>query len=731
MASDSEERAGPPETRRDPVTETIHGTEIEDPYRWLEDSEDDAVSAWTDEQNAYADRVLDSPQQRRLADAYESIARVTDYGGVKPAGGRYFQQITGPEEEQAVLYAFDSLSDLRSGEGRVLVDPNELDEDGITSVDWYVPSPDGETLAYGIAEGGTEQYDVVVIDTTDGTELDRVTEAGRTSGEGFGWVTASDDQSDDERAADSQSDADGPTAEQANEPTRPEGFYYVATGGAGEGDQLQKAVRYHTLGGDDDRLIAEGYDPQEWPGIETDGDELIVSVQDGWARSDVYYAAGDPATVDLQPILTGYDALFEPTLADGQLTLLTNHDASYRRVLTTPTAALDGETSPEAFTELLPEGDGVVQDLTHADDRLYVHAHRDARSVVRAIELDTADETETADTDKTEHGEPVELPTFASVGALAGSEEGELFAAVQTFADPLSIRRIAPDGTTETIATQETAPDFEIETSQVWFESADGTELPAFVVHRAGVEPDGTNPALLTGYGGFRVNRTPYFDRFRLSFLRAGGVFVLATLRGGSEYGSEWHEAGRRERKQNVFDDAIAVGEGLIDRGWAASDRLAVAGGSNGGLLVGALVTQRPDLFRAAVCRVPLLDMLRFHEFLLGASWTAEYGSPDDPEAFEYLRAYSPYHNAPETAYPATLFTTALGDTRVHPAHARKMTALVQERNTGPHPIALRVDDDSGHGVGKPVSKIVSEQAEFWGFLTDQLGVPADDLVTD
>ena len=229
---------------------------------------------------------------------------------------------------------------------------------------------------------------------------------------------------------------------------------------------------------------------------------------------------------------------------------------------------------------------------------------------------------------------------------------------------------------------------------------------------------------MLTGYGGFRVNRTPTFDRFRLPFLAAGGVFVLATLRGGTEYGEAWHEAGRREHKQRVFDDALAVADGIAEAGWADPDRIGVTGGSNGGLLVGALLTQRPERFAVALCHVPLLDMLRFHRFLLGASWTSEYGHPeDDPEAFEYIRAYSPYHNAPEAAYPATMFTTALGDTRVHPSHARKMTALVQERHTGEEPVILRVEDDAGHGVGKPTSMQVRENSERWGFVFDRLGM--------
>ncbi|MFB6176153.1 MAG: prolyl oligopeptidase family serine peptidase, partial [Halobaculum sp.] len=359
-------------------------------------------------------------------------------------------------------------------------------------------------------------------------------------------------------------------------------------------------------------------------------------------------------------------------------------------------------------------GEAVLRDIEVEDDRLYVHAHRDARSEVTVYDESTDETTE------------IDLPEFCSVESLTTGPDGAAFFRQQSFETPTAVCRVDPEtDETETLASQDTDVPFEVEVDQIRVTSADGTEVPAFVVRRDGVEPDGSNPAVLTGYGGFRINRTPSFDRFRLPFLRAGGVFALATLRGGTEYGEPWHEAGRRANKQNVFDDAIAVAEGLIERGWADEDRLSVTGGSNGGLLVGALLTQRPDLWRAALCHVPLLDMLRFHEFLLGASWTSEYGSPEDPEAFEYLRAYSPYHNVSETAYPATMVTTALGDTRVHPSHARKMTARLQANDTGPHPVILRVDDDSGHGVGKPTSMLVEEQAERWGFLAEQLGIDA------
>ncbi len=710
----------PPETPRRPVTDTRHDEAITDPYRWLEDDSEE-VAEWTTAQNDYAESVLDTPHRASLTDRYEKIARVTEYEPVTPAGDRYFQEIGHPETEQPVLYAFDSLADLRDGDGRALVDPNEFDDGGTTSVDWYVPGPDGNRLAYGVAEGGDEQYDVHVIDVSDGREQTVLSGVGRTSAESFGWVTESGDD-------------------------QPSGFYYVATGNAGDGSQLEKELRYHELDtasevdtrepdASDDLVVADWFSEQQWPSVHTDGETLVVGTMENWKRTDVHAYRGSPTEASLVPVLTDYDASFSVELATDTLYLRTDHEAPFSKVIATPLSdALAEEERPiSAFRTVVPESEAVVREIDAEGGRLYVHAHRDARSEVSVYQeaSDAAVEGAADETDgrPTDSATEIDLPSFCTVESLATASDGAAFFHRQSFDTPTAVCRVDPEtDEIETLAAQDTDVPFDIDVSQIRVTSADGTEVPAFVVRHASVEPDGDNPALLTGYGGFQINQTPSFDRFRLPFLRAGGVFVLATLRGGTEYGEPWHEAGRRENKQNVFDDAIAVAEGLIDRGWAAEDRLAVSGGSNGGLLVGALLTQRPDLWRATLCHVPLLDMLRFHEFLLGASWTSEYGSPDDPEAFEYLRSYSPYHNVTETAYPATMVTTALGDTRVHPSHARKMTARLQTNNTGSHPVVLRVDDDSGHGVGKPTSLLVAEQAERWGFLTEQLDVPMADL---
>ncbi|MFC7098272.1 prolyl oligopeptidase family serine peptidase [Halobaculum marinum] len=725
--SDADARARPPETPRRPETEQLHGESITDPYRWLE-ADDDEVAEWTAAQNEYAETVLDTPQRAALAERFDSLGRVDEYGPVTVAGDRLFQEVKRPDDEQPTLYAYDDAASVGSDDGHVLVDPNDWDGDGTVSVDWFVPGPDGNYLAYGVAEGGDEQYDVRVVDAATGAVVETVADAGRTQSNGFAWVDG---------------DADG----------EPRGFYYVTTGAAGverdadagdeeasddtdasasddgaSGDgQLDKAVRFHEFGAGtapaEDHVVADDVDETTWPTLVTDGDALVAQFATGWERSDLYGYRGDPAEATLDPVLTGYDAVFTPTVDGdrGRLLLTTEHGADFGRVLSTPLAdALAGDADdPEDYTELIGETDAVLREVEVAGDRIVAHYHRDASSEVVVLDADGSRER------------TVDLPAFPTVHGVDGASDAPTaFLVVQSFADPPSVRRVdLADGSTETLCRQSTAVEFDVEVSQERFESADGTTVPAFVVRRSDVAPDGDNPALVTGYGGFRVNRTPTFDRFRLPFLAAGGVFVLATLRGGTEYGDPWHEAGRRENKQRVFDDALAVADGVVDSGWADPDRVGVSGGSNGGLLVGALITQRPERFAVALCHVPLLDMLRFHRFLLGASWTTEYGHPEeDPEAFAYIRDYSPYHNAPEAAYPATMFTTALGDTRVHPCHARKMTALVQARHTGDDPVILRVGDDAGHGVGKPTSMQVRENSERWGFVFDQLGMDVDEL---
>ncbi|WP_313696254.1 prolyl oligopeptidase family serine peptidase [Halorarum halobium] len=722
----------PPATERRPVTETLHGEEVTDPYRWLEEGSE-AIEAWVEAQNEYADGFLGGDTAEALGPRFEELARVTDHGAVTARGGRYFQTVEGPEQDHGVLFVRESFDE----EPRGLVDPNAFEAEA-ASMNWYVVGPDGDRVAYGYDEGGEEQYDVRVVDVGSGTVTEEIPGLGRVNPGGFAWTD--------------------------------DGFYYVATGDVGGGGQLEKALYYHEHGTDpdDDPFVTDAFGEHDWPQLEFDDESgtLLAAVHEGTANSEVFLVDVDAAesgdgsdgsdesttggsTMDgsaLVPLITDADGTFRPHVHDGTVHFVTNYGAAFSRVLSVPAAEMaalaadggdadaadDPETAggglldPSALTETVPETDGVLQGIAFAGDRLLAHHMHDVSSEL----------TVWADGEAVER---IPTPEFCSVAGVSGDESGgdgetagdgtttvddEVFYVESTFDAPSRVRRYDfGTGEAETLARADVSYEVDVAVSQEFFESTDGTAVPAFVVHREGLEPDGDAPTVLYGYGGFRIPQTPGFDRFRGPFLAAGGVFVVANLRGGSEYGEPWHEAGMRGRKQTVFDDFYAVAEGLIDAGYTNTDRLAAYGGSNGGLLTGAAVTQRPGLWGAVLSTVPLLDMLRFHRFLLGEYWTVEYGSPDDPDDFAYLREYSPYHNVAERAYPPTMFKTAAGDTRVHPGHARKMTALMQERNTGDAPVVLRTETDTGHGVGKPTEMIVREQVEQWTWLCDRLGV--------
>ncbi|WP_158056364.1 prolyl oligopeptidase family serine peptidase [Halorussus halophilus] len=677
----------PPETERREVVETLHGEEIRDPYRWLEDDTDE-VTAWVERQNEYADKFLENDARESLESRFRSLADVPNHGVVVPRSAGYFQRVERADDDRARLLVRPEID----AEPRVLVDPNEWDD--ASSLDWFYPSPDGSLVAYGFAEGGQEQYDVRVLDTESGDLVDELLDCGRAGPRGLAWTE--------------------------------DGFYYVTTGAATDGGQLDKEIRYHELGSDSDEdpLLTDDISEYAWPGLEIDDGTLVVAYQEGWTRSDVYRWDGTPAELadsdagELVPILTDVDASFQPTLTDGTLYFLSDYDASKRRILA---CDVDNRNlDPEDLREVIPESDSLLEEFVVADDSLVVHRQQDAHSSLAVYDLDGT------------HRHDVDLVGFTGMnrGELCGHpDDPEWFFQARRFDRPPWVARGDTEtGETVVVSEREAALDAsgnaDLVVSQKFYESADGTEIPAFVVHREDVEHDGDNPTVLYGYGGFRKSMTPEFDRFRTPFLEDGGVFVQANLRGGAEYGKEWNHDGRREHKQHTFDDFIAVAEGLVESGYTNSERLAALGRSNGGLTVGAALTQRPDLFGAVLSEVPLLDMLRFHRFLLGESWTTEYGHPEDPEAFEYIREYSPYHNVEEgVEYPAVLFGTAAGDTRVHPCHARKMTARMQEATMGDAPIVLRTENGTGHGVGKPTSMQVAEELDRWAFLYDQLGV--------
>ncbi|WP_327052611.1 prolyl oligopeptidase family serine peptidase [Halomicrococcus gelatinilyticus] len=664
----------PPRTPRREVTETRHGETVVDPYRWLE-GDGDEVADWVAAQNDHADDHLRaSPTRDRLRPRFEELAERAAFHPVKPAGDRLFQRVAWPDDDLPRLTVRERDAGDGEAERRVLADPNGWSDDGTVALNWHVPSPDGDLVAYGVTTSGDEQYDVRVADAETGDVVDELPATGRTSAVSFAWYG--------------------------------DGFYYVRTGDPDGDGQLDKAVAYHRLGdapADDDELDVD-LAADTWPALHADGDRLVVALDHGWERTDLYRLADG----DLDPLVTGRDAIIEPQVRGDRAYVRTTADAPNFRV-----AAVD-LADPDGFDTVVPEQSAVADDFAFAGDHLVVHYERDVTSELAVYTL------------AGDHVADVDLPGPGTVSGLDGSTDGDaVFFRFESFDQPPTVYRYAVgDGLVE-CDRPDVSVDADLDVSQEWFESADDTEVPAFVVARSDVERDGDNPALLYGYGGFGKSMTPSFDPYVVPFLERGGVYAVANLRGGGEFGEEWHHAARKATKQRTFDDFVAAAEHLVDRGHTRPERLGIAGRSNGGLTVGAAITRRPDLFAACLCVVPLLDMLRFHEFLLGASWTPEYGDPDDPDAFEYVRDYSPYHNVAGEEYPATLFKTATSDSRVHPAHARKMTALLQERDASDSPILLREEQETGHGVGKPAAMEAREKLDEWTFLFDRLGVDA------
>lgn len=674
----------PPDTEREPVTETLHGESITDPYRWLE-GDGDRVAGWEQRQNEHTDTVVETETREALGPTVRELGYRESFAVPTVRGGRYFQRIEAATAEQPRL----TVREDPEGEPRTLV---ELDEE-TTSLQWFEPTWDGSLLVYGLTEAGTEQYDLRVIAVDSGEIVDRVDNVGRCNG--AAW------------------EPDGG------------GFYYTATGAAGEGGQLEKELRYHELGGHD-RLLTDEFEPERWPAVQVDPESgtVVVTVGELGTDADLF------ALVDgeLSPVVTDVDAPLAALAHGGRVYLTTPYEAPRGRVLAADAADLATVDGIEGFETIVPESEAVVHATAPAGEGIALHQTREASSVVSVHGPDGDLRHE------------LSLPDLSGIsrGGLAGSHDSpELFFELGAFDRPTSVvhadaaagpdawRRVqSPELPAELDPREETGLDLTVE--RLWVDSTDGARLPVTVAHRADLDPDGSAPTVLYGYGGFRIPLLPSLDPFRLPFLADGGVFAVASLRGGSEFGERWHEAGARERKHHTFEDFEAAAETLIEAGYTNSDRLAGWGGSNGGLTVGTALTRRPELFGAIVASVPLADMLRFHRFLLGGAWTGEYGSPEDEQAFGWLRSYSPYHNVSERSYPATLLATAAGDTRVHPAHARKMAARLQHATTGDAPICYRSVTDTGHGVGTPTSVQIDQALDKWTFVYETLGVDSE-----
>ena len=665
----------PPATESQDIVDTLHGVRVPDPYRWLEDQEAPATRAWIDAQNAYTDTVLGAlPRRERLREVAAGVLERDVIGLPNERGGRYFYSRRLADQELAVVYVREGLH----GDDRVLIDPHPLSPDHTTSVALRDISDDGRLVAYAVREGGVDEVSIRLRDVDTGEDLPDVLPPAR-----YGQVALAPDGS---------------------------GFYYERYG------DVTPRVMYHELGADpatDRQLFGEGYELHHIPVtlLSDDGRWLVVHVIEG---------SSGPTEIHVKD-LAG-DGPFRTAIADGvseswaefagdRLVITTNLDAPNKRVVLADPAA----PAVEHWQEVIPERDDVVvQAASGLGGKLVVSYLQDVQPRVAIHEPDGA------------HVRDIGFDTIGSVGGGAGRwTSGEAFFTFETFHVPSTIYRYDLDtGDQEVWAAAElpvAAGTYTV--TQEWFQSKDGTRVPLFIVHRPDVARDGTNPTYLTGYGGFNLNLTPAFSALATTWLEEGGVFALANMRGGGEFGEAWHQDGMLGNKQNVFDDFIAAAEHLIAAGYTNSAHLAIGGGSNGGLLVGAVSNQRPDLFGAVVCTYPLLDMVRYHQFLVASFWVPEYGSSEDPEQFGWLHAYSPYHNVTDGGdYPATLYISGDGDTRVAPLHARKMAALMQAKNGSDNPILLRYHTQAGHSGGQPVSQQIDQMVDTVSFLLWQVG---------
>ena len=693
----------PPPTRREVVADTLHGVTVADPYRWLEDGDDPEVQQWVADQNRYTRQALDARPDR---DAWhERLVALMGLPVVMSAvvrGERVFtsERLAGADQYVLALRSLDAIesSDASPVESSppesqpiVLFDPALGAADAAVAIDWFEPSPDGTMVALGVSEGGTENSTLrVLVVGADGA------------------VSELDDLIPHTRACSVAWEPDG------------SGFLYTRYP---EGDEYHRTVFAHRLGDDPatDRVVwAEHVTAETWPSVDLspDGRWVLVHAMVGWSRHDVHVFDRLAPDAGWRDVIAGLEVMstFSFDSAGSGLIGTTTLDAPKGRVVALPLA---GPTDPTEWTTVVPERDVVLGALTVAGDEFLVVATSKA---VDSVERWAPDGSFLGSI-----GDPSGLGVATVVSMSADRRSGLGVIVTVGFDAPFRLWPFFPSSVPESgIHAEKNVGIPHLAVSQVTYPSLDGTEIGMFLIHRADLVPGPDTPTILNGYGGFAIAETPVWSPTIAAWCEKGGLYAIAGLRGGIEHGETWHDAGRRANKQNVFDDFHAAADWLVATGRTSRERLAIDGRSNGGLLVGAALTQRPDLCAAVSCGVPLLDMIRFPQFLIARLWTDEYGDPDVAEEFGWLHAYSPYHHVVEgTAYPATFLWTAEGDTRVDPLHARKMAALLQASSgsIGERPILLHQEGRAGHGVGKPVSKKADEQADVLAFFTWQLGV--------
>ncbi|MEM7065336.1 MAG: prolyl oligopeptidase family serine peptidase [Cyanobacteria bacterium P01_B01_bin.77] len=672
-----------PDTRRCDQTDTYHGTTVADPYRWLEDPNSDETKAWVKAQNKVTFGYLHElsavePLKQRLTELWN----YERYSIPFKRGGRYFYYKNDGLQNQAVLYTQPSLE----AEPTVLLDPNTLSEDGTVALGSIAVSEDGRSLAYSLSSSGSDWLEWKVRDIETGEDTTDYLQWSKFSG--AAW--SHDNQ----------------------------GFFYSRYDEPGTDSQFEEVnyfqkLFYHRLGTpqSEDTLIYERPDEKEWGfqgQVTNDGRYLVISVWRGTERKNlIFYKDLQASNGEVVELISEFEASYNLIDSDGTtFWFQTDLDASRGRVI-----ALD-LTQGNSPKEIISEAEETLDSVSLVNHQFVVNYLKDAYTTVQTFDL-TGQLLST-----------LELPGIGSAAGFDGKKEDtETFYQFSSFTVPSQIYRYNLTTGEQTLfrEAQVAFDPSQYETQQVFYTSQDGTRVPMFITHKKGMTPNGHTPTLLYGYGGFNISLSPSFSVSNLVWLELGGIYAIANLRGGGEYGETWHQAGTKLNKQNVFDDFISAAEWLIENNYTAPENLAIMGGSNGGLLVGACMIQRPDLFAAALPAVGVMDMLRFNQFTIGWAWESDYGSPQDPDEFQALYAYSPLHNLTPATYPATLITTADHDDRVVPAHSFKFAAALQSVHQGDNPVLIRIETKAGHGAGKPTAKIIEEVADKWAFVVKTL----------
>ena len=680
-----------PKTKEEKFSEKLHGIKVSDPYRWLEKTDRPEVDRWLNEQNNFSAPLLKKlPARKKIAKRLKELFTVDSINIPYPKKGFYFSMQRKSNQDLGVLYVQNGLR----GKKRALIDQNKLSKDKTTVLsDWSV-SQDGKLLAYALSEKGNDQYSVYVLDVLTGKKLkDYIPADIYPARSGIAW------------------NHDGG------------GFWYARCWNKtpkGE-EKLYQKIYYHKIGTDfkkDPMIFGKDLNKFAYPSfkVSTDGRYLLMSVAittEKASRNDLYIKDLQSSNSTFLPIIKDVRALFKAWIHRDQIFILTNYKTPHWKLMKVP--VLDAAKGISHWTLVIPESKHVIESALTVKDALFIKSLENVHSVMRKYTL---------------HGvfvEVIPLPDFGTIVGSTGEAEGEeVFFGFSSFTARFQIFRL--DLKTNRLKIfnemQSGIDPKKFVTKQVWFASKDKTKIPMFLIYRKGLKLSGNNPTIIYGYGGFNTSQRPGFNVGRIPFIEQDGVYAIACIRGGGEFGESWHQAGTRHNKQNSFDDFIAAGEWLIKNKYTNARRLAGFGWSNGGLLMGAMITQRPDLFKAVVAGAPVTDMIRFHKFDGGAYWISDYGNPDIKKDFSYLLKYSPYHNIKAgSKYPATLVLTAEGDDRVHPMHAYKFVARLQNKTGSDNPIILRVERKAGHGGAASVSSTIKQYTDMYAFIFWQLGI--------